>query len=114
MNNFVYLLFPVFTFFGALGSYFFKRKTIDKLNFLSLMENPNFVVGCFFYFLSAVINIKLLQELPYIIVLPCSSLTYVWTFVLSYRFFREKIGFMKIFGISLIIIGAVCIALGQV
>lgn len=77
-----------------------------------MLFNPYIYIGCIFYLASAVINIRLLQEFPYIIVLPCSSLTYVWTFFLSYLILKEKIGYMKICGISLILAGAIFVAMG--
>lgn len=110
--NSIYLLFPVFTLFGALGSYFFKRTAQKQLKFSNIIFNYNIYIGGFFYFISAIINIKLLQEFPYVIVLPCSALTYVWTFLISYLVIREKIGVMKILGIVFILIGVTCIAIG--
>jgi drug/metabolite transporter (DMT)-like permease len=110
--NSIYLLFPVFTLFGALGSYFFKTGAPKQLKIQNLIFNHNIYIGGICYLVSAIINIKLLQELPYIIVLPCSALTYVWTFLISYIAIREKIGLMKILGICFILMGATCIAIG--
>ena len=62
--------------------------------------------------MSAIINIKLLQVLPYVIVLPCSAITYVWTFIISYVIIQEKIGLMKIVGMVFILAGVTCIAIG--
>lgn len=44
-------------------------------------------------------------------VLPLTSITYIWTLVISYKFLKEKITFKKIIGIILIIVGAIIIAI---
>lgn len=42
-------------------------------------------------------------------VLPLTSLTYIWTMILSYWVFKEKVGAKKILGVIFIIIGSLMI-----
>ena len=60
---------------------------------------------------SAVINIILLQHMAYSVVLPLTSLTYVWTMFLSSRVFGEKITMKKLIGVALVALGALLISL---
>lgn len=48
MNN-IYLVFPIMTFFGALGGFFFKKGAENVDNFLSLIVNFKIYIGGFFY-----------------------------------------------------------------
>lgn len=55
--------------------------------------------------LSALLNLYLLKQLPYSIVVPLGSLTYIWTLGISYRFLGESVTRQKLLGIALILIG---------
>lgn len=48
MNN-IYLVFPIMTFFGALGGFFFKKGAENVDNFLSLIFNFKIYLGGFFF-----------------------------------------------------------------
>ncbi|WP_310196946.1 EamA family transporter [Neobacillus niacini] len=93
------------TFFGSLGGYFFKKASSHSLGF-----NKGFLfnlcLGGFFYVLGALLNILLLKYLPYTIVYPLTSITYLWTMILSYFLLSEKINYKKIGGVSLIGLGS--------
>ena len=65
--------------------------------------------GAFLYVISAVLNILLLRRLDYSVVLPLTSLTYVWTMILSSVLLRETITKKQIMGVFLILVGAVLI-----
>jgi drug/metabolite transporter (DMT)-like permease len=106
-----YVLLIVLTFFGAVGSFYFKKASQNCKKIRETLKNKNFYWGAGFYFISAVLNIIVLQMLPYTIVLPCSAITYVWSLFLSYAYLGEKVGFMKIAGVSCIIIGTLIIPL---
>jgi drug/metabolite transporter (DMT)-like permease len=106
-----YLLLVLFTLLGALGAFFLKRATSRSATIPGTLRDSNLYIGGAFYFSSAVINIIVLQMLPYVVVLPCSSITYVWSLYLSRTFLKEYVGMAKIIGISSILFGVVLIAL---
>ncbi len=111
----IVVLFGFMTLLGALGGFFFKEssKHVGKHKSLviNLMTNVYLYIGGTLYLFSAVINIWLLRFLDYTFVLPLTSLTYIWTLLISYKFLNEKIGKMKIFGIVSIMFGALLIGL---
>jgi drug/metabolite transporter (DMT)-like permease len=106
-----YILLIILTFFGAAGSFFFKKSARNSPQLHDVIRDVNLYLGAGFYIISAIINIIVLQLLPYTIVLPCSSITYVWSLFLSRTYLRERIGFMKIVGVICIIIGTLIIPL---
>lgn len=106
-----YVLLILFTLFGAAGSFYFKKASLNCQNIRDTLKNRNLYMGVGFYFISAVLNIIVLQRLPYTIVLPCSAITYIWSLFLSYAYLGEKVGFIKIAGVSCIIIGTLIIPL---
>ncbi|WP_260457558.1 EamA family transporter [Listeria booriae] len=94
------------TFLGALGGLYLKKISLvgeRKKKFIY------FLIGGCFYGLGAILNIVALSLLPYTIVFPLSSITYIWTFLFSFLFLSERINRFKIIGLLLIITGAFCI-----
>ncbi|MEQ6390979.1 DMT family transporter [Bacillaceae bacterium S4-13-58] len=65
-----------------------------------------FILGGFFYGTGAILNIVTLQLLPYTVVYPLTSITYIWTLIISALFLKEKITVKKILGLTLIVAGA--------
>lgn len=61
--------------------------------------------------ISALMNLYLLRQLPYSIVVPLESLTYVWTLGIAHKFMGETVTRQKIAGIIFILIGVSLIAL---
>ncbi len=61
--------------------------------------------------MGALLNIYVLKFLPYTVVLPMTSLTYIWTMIISFYLLKEKITFKKILGVMLILIGAFLISI---
>ena len=106
-----YLLLILLTFLGALGSFFIKKSTMNSLGIFHSFKELNLYIGLFMYMLSAIINIYVLQLLPYIVVLPCSSITYIWSLYFARTYLKEKVGLIKITGMLFIISGAITIAL---
>lgn len=105
---FVLLLFM--TMIGAAASLFLKRAS-NSDGLFTMIKNLNLYIGGFLYLTSAVLNIWILQYLDYSVVLPLTSLTYIWTMILSYLILKEKITKKKIRGVILILAGAVCISI---
>lgn len=109
MIYYVYIL--IMTLMGSLGALFFKRSTSNDMTIKSLIINKNLYIGGGLYFISATLNIYVLKSMPYSVVLPLTSITYIWTMILSYFVLHEKISSKKIVGIILIILGAVALTL---
>ena len=97
------------TFMGAVASVFFKRAS-ESDGLWKLLLNVNLYVRGFLYVAAAGINIVVLRYLDYSVVLPLSSVTYIWTMVLSYWILRERITKRKVLGVLCIVAGAVCVA----
>ncbi|MEK3791538.1 EamA family transporter [Paenibacillus sp. FSL R7-0204] len=97
-EQFLYLLLVIMTILGSLGSVFFKSFTEKKQFYLLFF-------GFFLYGGGALLNIYLLRRLPYTLVVPANSLTFLWTIILAKVFFKETIGIMKISGFIFIISG---------
>ena len=101
----------VMTLIGAVASLFLKKfSAVDGI--LAMLKNTNLYIGGFLYLASALLNIWLLKVLDYSVVLPLTSLTYIWTMILSYLFLKEHITAKKIVGVILILVGAICVSLG--
>lgn len=97
------------TMLGACAGLFFKRAS-ENLKPSYLLRNYNLYIGGILYLISALVNIYVLRFLDYSVVLPITSITYIWTMLLSYFILKEKISVKKIVGVCLIIIGAVMIS----
>lgn len=110
MTNFIYYVYVlIMTVMGAFAALFLKKASNFK-NLKSLICNINFYIGGILYFVSALINIYVLRFLDYSIVLPLTSITYIWTMIISYFVFKEKITSKKIIGIGLVLLGVIFIA----
>ncbi|WP_314837687.1 EamA family transporter [Solobacterium moorei] len=105
-----YIVLLVMTMLGSVASLFLKKASGSN-GFVDMLKNINLYIGGFLYVSSAVLNIWLLKILDYSVILPLTSLTYIWTMVLSYFILKEKITVKKILGICLVLIGAVIISL---
>lgn len=105
-----YIVLLVMTMFGSVASLFLKKASGSK-SLIDMLKNINLYIGGFLYVSSAVLNIWLLKILDYSIILPLTSLTYIWTMVLSYFILKEKITVKKIAGVCLILVGAIIISI---
>ena len=105
-----YIVLLVMTMFGSVASLFLKKASgLNSL--IDMLKNINLYIGGFLYVSSAVLNIWLLKILDYSVILPLTSLTYIWTMILSYFILKEKITVKKIVGVCLILIGAIMISI---
>ena len=102
-----YVLIVCMTLMGSAASIFFKRASGSE-GILKLIMNINLYIGGFLYV--AAVNIIVLRSLDYSVVLPLSSVTYIWTMVLSYFILKESITARKLAGVFCIVAGAVCVA----
>ncbi len=105
-----FIILIVMTFIGSAASLFLKRASGTK-NLLGMIKNKNLYLGGGLYFISALLNIYILRFLDYSVVLPLTSLTYVWTMFLSKIFLKEKISAKKKIGIAVILIGACLVSI---
>lgn len=112
MNSiFIYFLLLIMTILGSFGGFFFKKSTENIKSVFSLLKSKELYMGGILYFISALMNIYILKYLPYIVVLPLTGITYIWTLMISYRFLNEKITKHKKIGVFLIIAGALLISI---
>lgn len=98
------------TFMGSAASVFFKRASGSD-GFVKMLLNVNLYIGGILYLAAAAVNILVLRVLDYSVVLPISSITYIWTMLLSYVILKETITKKKVLGVLCIVVGAVCVAL---
>lgn len=105
-----FILLITFTILGALGSLFFKKAAFLGTKSIFQFFNKYILLGIFAYVASAIINIIVLIDLPYTVVLPCSSITYIWSLYLSKTCLNENVGLLKIIGVIFIFLGAALIA----
>ena len=105
-----YIVLLIMTMFGSVASLFLKKASgLNSL--IDMLKNINLYIGGFLYVSSAVLNIWLLKILDYSVILPLTSLTYIWTMILSYFILKEKITVKKIVGVCLILVGAIIISI---
>jgi len=102
----------ILTMFGALGGYFFKKASSSE-PIIKIIINPVLYIGVMFYLLGAILNIIVLKRINYIVVLPLTSLTYVWSMMLAYMLLKENISRKKIIGLSMIICGAIILGVSS-
>lgn len=103
----------IMTLFNSIGAYFFKF-TMNKIEVFSLKKtftNVFLYTGILFYILGAVFNFLLLKKYDYSVVYPLTSISTVWTLLISVFFLHENINIYKITAVILIIIGACLICM---
>lgn len=105
-----YLIILIMTLMGAVASIFFKRAS-ESDGLLKMITNLNLYAGGGLYLASAILNIFVLRHMNYSVVLPLTSVTYIWTMVLSYLILKERISQKKVLGVVCIVVGAVCVAI---
>lgn len=104
-----YILLIAMTMLGAVASFFLKRASGHD-NICGYLFDANLYIGGILYLASAVLNIIVLRKLDYSLVLPLTSITYIWTMVISYMFLKESISRKKFIGVAMIIFGAIWIS----
>lgn len=98
-------------FFASVASFFLKKSTAGGLSIKKLMLSPYFYLGGGLYVFSALLNLYLLRQLPYSVVVPLGALTYIWTLVIAHKFLDETITKQKITGVMLILAGVALVAI---
>ena len=111
------LILAILTFFmtilGTFGALFFKKATaqLSGKSLLSLLSCIWLYLGGGCYLLGAILNIVLLKYIAYSVLYPMTCLTYVWTMIVSYLVFGEKITTYKITALLCIVTGVILVAL---
>ena len=103
------LMIVIMTMIGSLASLFLKKAS-SSIGIFQMMKNINLYIGAGLYLVASCLNILLLRYLDYSVVLPLTSLTYVWTLIISAWVLKEKISIKSICGVGMIFIGAIFIA----
>lgn len=103
----------IMTISGTFGAMFFKKATAKLAGgtIFSLLSSGWLYLGGLCYGLGAVMNIVLLRYMDYSVLYPMTCLTYVWTMVVSYLLFREKITKNKVIALICIVAGVVLVVL---
>ena len=107
-----YLCVLVMTAMGSIASIHLKMAS-GETTIIQTIRNKHLYYGGILYVVAAVINVLVLRYLPYSVVLPLTSLTYIWTLLFSKIALREKINTKRIIGVVLIMIGAVFISISM-
>lgn len=79
-----------------------------KANLLSIIHtlmNPFVILGFFFYGVSSILALFVLQKFPLSVALPSMSLTYVIILFASTYFFGEQLSSVKILAVLIIVAG---------
>ncbi|MBQ2453895.1 MAG: multidrug transporter [Lachnospiraceae bacterium] len=93
---------------------FFLKKASSGDSKIDIIKSPFFYLGGILYVVSSCLGIVLLQLLPYAVVLPLGSLTYVWTMFISRWLLHEDITRRKLLGMAVLISGVILLAVGQI
>lgn len=104
-----YLIIIVLAFLGSVASIYLKRAASAN-SLIKIILSLNLYIGGILYIISAVLDIYVLQFLDYSVVLPLTSLTYVWTLILSRIMLKEKITIKKAIGVMAIVLGAILVS----
>ncbi|BCJ93389.1 permease [Anaerocolumna cellulosilytica] len=104
------ILIFIMTVSGTFGALFFKRAingNDEKIQLIKLILSPYLYIGGASYLLGAFLNIYLLRFMDYSILYPMTSLTYIWTMIVSYKVLGEKMNKYKILAVFFIIAGII-------
>ncbi len=106
------IIFISMTLMGAFAGYFLKKASASN-SLKTLLTRPYFYSGGILYLISAILNVYLLRFIDFSIMLPLTSVTYVWTMIIAYKLLNEKITRKKLLGTGLIIVGVFVLVLGS-
>ncbi len=109
------------TFISAWGPVFMKMGSAKfTLNPFRILKDPSILlksykafIGCGFFFVSSIIFVIGLQYGELSVLYPLTSLSYIWTCLISTKLLNERITKNKVIGIACIMIGVTLIGLGR-
>lgn len=105
-----YMILFIMTLLGSFASLFLKKAS-GKESIISIIKDRNIYIGGCLYVLAALLNIYVLKYLDYSVVLPLTSITYIWTLIIGHKILNEKISKNKIVGVLIILFGVFFIAI---
>ncbi|MGK0551395.1 EamA family transporter [Enterococcus faecalis] len=108
----ILMLLLLTTFTGSAGALALKKgmNVLPVFSLKYLLVNVWLYLGSLLYIFSAITNIWLFAYLDYSIAFPMTSLTYIWTVIISYFIFKEQLTLRKFLAIGLIILGVAVIS----
>ncbi len=105
-----YIPLLIVTLLGSGAALLLKRAALSGGIVQALRHAPIYGGGAL-YLSSALLNILILKKLPYSVVLPFTSLTYVWTLLLAHAFYGERLTIRKTFGVVGVVAGVMLVSL---
>jgi undecaprenyl phosphate-alpha-L-ara4N flippase subunit ArnE len=78
-----------------------------------LFTNYHLIIGLCLYAVGAVLLVTAFKGGEVTMLYPVVATSYIWVALMSYYFFSESIGILKIAGIALVIAGIVSVGLGS-
>ena len=100
------------TVLGSFGALMLKKGS-GRFSLKTLLSNHTVILGFVLYFFSTIVFIPSLKVLPVSIAYPITSLSYIWTVILSVFFLKEKVERKKLAAILLIIIGVILVGMSK-
>ena len=104
-----FIILLIMTMLGSIASLFLKKAS-GATGVVGIIKNINLYIGGILYLVAAILNIWVLRHLDYSVVLPLTSLTYVWTMIFARVTLKEKIKKKKSLGVVLILAGAIFVS----
>ena len=99
---------------GSIGAVFLKSGAMAiKGHWSSLIYNWKLAMGVVTYMLSSVLFVKGMSHGELSVLFPMVSLSYICSLVWSRLLFNEVITKAKVYGIGMILVGIVCLGLGN-
>ena len=104
------VLILLMTLLGSLASLSLKKASGVE-GFARALRAPTLYIGALLYLVCAVLNVVVLRYMDYSVVLPLTSLTYVWTLGIAKAALGETVTARKVAGVVIVCAGAALITL---
>ena len=114
MNIFLILILMIInTIMGALGSLLIKKgsEKFEVRKIHRIFSNYFMILGLLLYFLAAILFIFILRYEKLSVLYPLTAMTYIWVALLSIKYLKEHMNYLKWIGILAIIAGIFFITL---
>lgn len=100
--------------FGSIGAVFLKSGALMVRRHLSsILLNWKLAMGVTTYMLSSVLFVKGMSHGELSVLFPMVSLSYICSLVWSRLLFNEAITKAKLYGVGMILVGIVCLGIGN-
>ena len=99
---------------GSIGAVFLKSGALlVRRHLSSILLNWKLAMGVVTYLLSSVLFVKGMSHGELSVLFPMVSLSYICSLLWSRLFFNEVVTRAKIFGVAMILVGIVCLGIGN-